>query len=68
MYPNLKAELVRRNMTIRDLSEKIKMPTQTLYGKTSGKNEFTYSETVKIKKALDLDIPLETLFCRNEEV
>lgn len=62
MYPNLKAELVRRRMTMQDLAEKTGIRLQTLYTKTSGRTDFSFSEAVKVKKALGVDMSLEELF------
>ena len=64
MFPNLKAELARKGMTLTELAEKTGMSLQKLSGRMNGKNEFTYSETIRIKQALGVDIPLETLFER----
>ena len=64
MYPNLKAGLVRRRMTIRDLSKLLGIPPQTLYTKTSGQTGFTLAEAVTIKKVLEVDMPLEDLFAQ----
>ena len=47
---NLRAELARRNMSIKDLSLVIDMPYPTLARKCAGKTDFTYSEILKILK------------------
>jgi transcriptional regulator with XRE-family HTH domain len=64
MYPNLRAELARKGMTLTELAKETGMSLNVLSGRVNGKYEFTYSETLKIKKALGVDIPLEILFER----
>ena len=64
MFPNVKAELARKGVTLTELAEAIGMSLQTLSGRMNGKSEFTYSEAVKIKKFLGVEIPLEILFER----
>ena len=62
MYPNLKAELARKGIKLTELSQTTGIPYQTLTSKMSGKTQFTYKETLLIKKALEIDLPLEELF------
>ena len=62
MYPNLKAELARVGMTMKDLAKAINMPYSTLVDKASGRSEFTFQEAVDIRKAIGCDIPLDELF------
>lgn len=72
MYPNLKAEFARRNLTLERIVEKMKskdeekaMSIGTLSGKMRGQYPFTYDEAVFIKNdILETDIPLEELFER----
>ena len=63
MYPNLRAELARKNMSMSQLSEKTGIPLQRLSKKMNGNDVrgFLYTETVSIKKALELDMSLEEL-------
>ena len=68
MYPNLKAELARVNMSMKDLSKAIDMPYSTLVDKISGRSEFTFQEAVDIRKAIGVDIPLDELFKKAVEV
>lgn len=66
MYPNIKAELARKNMTVSDLSDKTGINLSTLYGKLRGSYQVTVSEAISIKTALGVDIPLEVLFEKKE--
>ena len=68
MYPNLKAELARINMSMKDLAKAIKMPYSTLVDKVAGRSEFTFQEAVDIRKAIGVDIPLDELFKKAVEV
>lgn len=62
MYPNLKAELARVSMSMKDLAKAINMPYSTLVDKIAGRSEFTFQEAVDIRKAIGVDIPLDELF------
>lgn len=62
MYPNLRAELARRNMTIQELADKAGINRSTMYQKMSGEFDFFYKECLKIKNALQTEIPIEVLF------
>ena len=62
MYNNVKAELARKNMTMVDLSNKTGIRYQTLADKIRGDSILTVEEARKIKKALEVDMPLEELF------
>lgn len=68
MYPNLKAELARVNMSMKDLAKAIDMPYSTLVDKVAGRSEFTFQEAVDIRKAIGVDIPLDELFKKAVEV
>lgn len=62
MYMNVKAELARKNMTIVDLSTATGIRYQTLADKIRGETILTVEEAMKIKQALDVDMPMEELF------
>ena len=62
MFPNLRAEMARRNLTIEKMAESCGVSTQTMSLVLSGKRRLTYSMALSIKNALDVDIPLEILF------
>lgn len=66
-YPNLKAELARKNITLEKLSQAlekrgIKKTIQTLSNRINGKCTFTLDEAKAIKEILETDIPIDTLF------
>lgn len=62
MYPNVRAEMARKNMTAVGLSEKTGIRYQTLTLKLNSKSDITIDEARRIKSALETDLPLEELF------
>lgn len=69
MYPNVRAEMVRRGLTQRkmvsDLADRgCKMSLSTFCNKMTGKSEFTFGELLAVKAVLETDMPLEMLFAR----
>lgn len=67
MFPNLKAEMARKGMTMSELAKKTGMTLQKMSCRMNGKVEFTYSEAYLIKQALGVDLPLEILFEKREK-
>lgn len=66
MYPNIKAELARKGMTIVDLSNATGIRYQTLSEKLRGNYAITVNEAMLIKDALKVKTPIEVLFERKE--
>ena len=64
MYPNLRAEMARKNISTVELAEKCGMATTTMYDKVNGKTPITLDNAIAIKKALDVDMPVEVLFAK----
>lgn len=62
MYPNVRAELARKDMTILDLSNETNIRYMTLCNKLNGKSEITVSEAKAIKNALKCEMPIDELF------
>lgn len=62
MYPNLEAELKRRNIKRAALAEVLGCAISTITAKMQHASEFTFDEAKKIKAFLGVDIPLEILF------
>ncbi len=44
LYPNIKAEMGRNNLTIRELANNLGLSTNSVSFKLNGKREFTLSE------------------------
>ena len=62
MFPNLKAELVRRRMNVKDLSEQTGIPLGGLYARMRGDAELTFKEALNIRDTLGVGMSLEELF------
>ena len=62
MYPNLRAEIARRGVTLSQLAEVIGVTLQTMSKKINGGSEFTLNEAYAIKDFLGVDAPIEELF------
>ena len=65
MFPNLRAEIARKGLTVSELGAKIGMARTTIYDKYKGRTEFTLDEAVQIRDALHVDMPLDELFERD---
>lgn len=62
MHRILKAEMVRANITVKQLAMKAGITERSLRNKINGVTEFTISESIKIKNILSIDMSLEELF------
>lgn len=62
MYPNLKAEMARRDLTIEKMARLCGVNYSVFSQILNGKKTLTWSLALKIKEVLDVDIPLEVLF------
>lgn len=62
MFDNVRIELVRKHMTMLDLSEKTGIRYQTLSEKMRGNSPLLFKEAVLIKEALETEMTLEELF------
>ena len=61
MYPNLRAEMARRDVSIKDIASLLNCSVSTVYAKMNAddKTEFTLSEASIIKNALNKKLPFE---------
>ena len=67
MYPNYKAELARKGITLEKLAEEMerrgyKRTVPTLSQKLSGKYPITLDEAKAMKAIVETDLPIEILF------
>lgn len=62
MYPNVRAEMARKKVTLAILGEELNLSTTTISLKLNGKYSISLDEAKKIKKVLETDLPLEILF------
>lgn len=66
MYPNLEAELKRKNIKRSDIANYLGCAITTVSEKMQGKSDFSFGAAVKIKQLLGVSIPLEELFATDE--
>ena len=67
MFPNIKAEMARKNLTQKDLVNELQkrgftMVVPTLSAKLNKRYEFTFAEAIAIKDILGATMSLEELF------
>lgn len=62
MYSNLLAEIARNRLTQSALAELAGIKNSTFAFKMKQKDRFTLKQAFDIKKALNIDMPLEELF------
>jgi hypothetical protein len=67
MYPNIRAEIARKNLTLADIVKELRkrgfrMTVPTLSQKLNKKFEFTLKEAKALKEILGTDIPIDELF------
>lgn len=64
MYPNVRAEMARKNITITMLAKdpRIDCAVSTMSLKLKGKYDLSFKEAVSIKAILETDLTLEELF------
>lgn len=67
MFPNLKAEIARKNLTLADIVKELrkrgfKTTVSTLSQKLNRKYEFTVKEAKALKAILGTDLPIDELF------
>jgi len=66
-YNNLRAEMARNNITIKNIAELLGVRYATACDKLNGRFRFYYDEALKIKTYLFPDCKLEYLFDHKEE-
>jgi len=66
MFPNLNAELGRRKMTIKNLSEVAEINYDSLKNKMNGSTEFKRSEMAAIKSKVFPEYSIDYLFAVEE--
>ena len=67
MFYNLKAEMVRRNVTVSDIGRVINKTSRSVRDKISGRYPFTYVEAKTVRNAYFQGLDLETLFDAGEQ-
>ncbi len=67
MFPNLRAEFTRHNLTMGMVAEAVGISITHFSLKMNGKYAFTLKEAMAIKKFLKTEMPLEELFLEKLE-
>ncbi len=67
MFPNLRAEIARQNLSVAGLAKLIGMKQSTMSDKYHGRSNFSLDDAIKIKEALGLEMSIEELFQKDEE-
>ena len=67
MYPNVKAEMARKNLTLETIVKRLqergsKITIANLSLKLNGKTKLTLKEAKALKSVIETDVPLEKLF------
>lgn len=68
VFPNLEAELKRKNIKRADLAQLLKCSIGTISEKMNEVSPFTFDAAVTIKKFLGVNIPLEELFASDNVI
>lgn len=68
MYRNLRAEMVKLDISNDDISKLIHKDARTVRNRMSGATDFTFSETILIRDSFFPKMKLEYLFKRDEKL
>lgn len=64
MFPNLRAEMARKNVTVSDLAKAIHKTDRSVRDKVSGKGDFSWSEINVIRDQFFSGLSIEYLFSK----
>lgn len=64
MFPNLEAEMARRNLNKGDLQKTLGVRYATIVWKTTGKSSFTLEEAFEIQRKMFPEHTIEYLFSK----
>lgn len=67
MYPNLRAEMARKNIKVMVIAQALSISYDTMSNKINGKSDFTRAEIFKIRDEFFPDLTLEYLFETEEQ-
>lgn len=66
MYPQVRAEMARKNLIMSDIASHLGITLQTVSAKLSGKSELTVKEACKIRDYLNPEMTLDDMFKRDD--
>lgn len=62
MFPNLKAEMARYNVSVQDIARVIEKTEKAVSGKLTGRTDFTWGEVLAIRNELFPNCSIDYLF------
>ncbi len=62
MFPNLEAELKRRDISRNKLAEDLGIAVSTVYARLSGKSPMPVAFAKRIKRTYEINVPMDELF------
>ena len=62
MYSFLRGEMIRANITITALAQKIGVTEKTMRNKINGDTDFTWTEALKVRDIVNPSLEMEQLF------
>lgn len=65
-YPNLRAEMARNGVSVRDMETALNMPANRTYARLSGRTPFTLREAIKLRSTFFPALTIEYLFEQGE--
>ena len=67
MFPNLRAEMARKGLSVNEIASRIGCTSKTFRNKLSGKSEFTRAEVFKIRNEFFPNLSIEYLFQNDQK-
>lgn len=64
-YPNLKAELARKDITFETISKLLNIHRNSVANKVKGKSSFSIEESIEIQKELFPEMSIDYLFAQD---
>lgn len=68
MHRNLKAEMIRANLSVKKLAMLLGITERSLRNKINGKTEFSLNEALKVRNTISPSMGLEELFEKDEKI
>jgi len=62
MYKHIETQIIVSGISKRELAERLGISYNTLNQKLNGKSSFTLNEATELRRLLNTDVPIETLF------
>lgn len=68
MYSFLRGEMIKANITITSLAQKIGVTEKTMRNKINGDTDFTWTEALKVRDIVNPSLKMEKLFQADEPI